>query len=86
MHIPRGQGTGGPTGRPTPNQPVGAASPMPLHPLHRESAALLLPSGFSGQNCRRLPLLISRLLSGYLYCDGLHIVQALLLLLGRGHL
>ena len=43
--IARGQGTGGPTGRPTPNQPVGAASPMPLHPLDRKSAAPPLPSG-----------------------------------------
>ena len=43
--IARGQGTGGPTGRPTPNQPVGAASTMPLHPLERKSAAQPLPSG-----------------------------------------
>ena len=45
LRISRGQGTGGPTGRPTPNQPVGAASPMPLHPLGRKSAAQPLPSG-----------------------------------------
>ena len=45
--ISRGQGTGGPTGRPTPNQPVGAVSTMPLHPLDRKSAAQPLPSGFA---------------------------------------
>ena len=41
----RQKGKCGLTDRPTPNQPVEAASPMPLHPLDRKSAAHPLSSG-----------------------------------------
>ena len=63
--ISRGQGTGGPTGRPTPNQPVGAASPMPLHPLHRKLGPhQATPRALGGLKFPPLASLISQLISG----------------------
>ena len=62
--IARGQGTGGPTGRPTPNQPVGAASTMPLHPLDRKSGPQATPRALGGLKFPPLASLISQLIRG----------------------
>ena len=63
-HVARGQGTGGPTGRPTPNQPVGAASTMPLHPLDRKSGPQATPRALGGLKFPPLASLISQLIRG----------------------
>ena len=60
--IARGQGTGGPTGRPTPNQPVGAASTMPLHPLDRKLGPQATPRALGGLKFPPLASLISHLI------------------------